>query len=123
VKHFALAIACVTTIAAVAAQELAGKWVGDEQGRGNVTYPVALELVVKGSEVTGTVSVGEDPIKTVRDGKVDGDTITFTTPAMMNGREIGMTWRGTLKGGELTFVRQIGRAPAMPPLVLRRSPR
>lgn len=112
------------TIVALAAQGgVAGKWSGEEQRRGNVTHPVALELIVKGSEVTGTVSVGPDPIKTVTDGKVEGAAVTFTTAGMMNGREIWMTWRGTLNDNELTFVRPLGTGPSMPPLVLRRPPR
>ena len=46
--------------------------------------------------------------------------MTFTTPAMMNGREIPITWRGELKDDRLTFTRQLGKGPAMPPLSLKR---
>jgi hypothetical protein len=65
-------IVCVLTLLAVvspAAQSgLAGKWTGTDQNN----HPVTLELVVKGEEATGTLSVGPDPVKTLANGKVRG---------------------------------------------------
>ena len=112
---------CVLTLLAVvssAAQSgLAGKWIGVDQNN----HPVTLELVVKGEEATGTLSVGPDPVKTLANGKVQGSTVTFTTPAMMNGRETTITWRGELKDDRLTFRRQLGGGPEMSPLSLQRA--
>ena len=48
-------------------------------------------------------------------------TVTFTTPAVMNGREITITWRGELKEDRFTFRRQLGGGPEMSPLSLERS--
>lgn len=104
-------------LSASAAQSgLAGKWTGADQNN----HPVTLELVVKGEEATGTLSVGPDPVKTLANGKVEGTTVTFTTPAVMNGREITITWRGELKEDRLTFRRQLGGGPEMSPLSLQR---
>src|SRR5688572_31785419 len=69
----------LTLLAAVssAAQSgLAGKWTGVDQNK----HPVTLELVVKGEEATGTLSVGPDPVKTLANGGVQGTTVTFTIP-------------------------------------------
>jgi len=111
----------LAVVASAAQSGLAGKWTGGEQGRGNVTYPVTLALVVSGEEATGTVSIGEDPVKALANGKVQGTTVTFTTPAMMNGREITISWRGELKDDRLTFTRRLGGGPEMSPLSLRRA--
>ena len=114
------ALFVLTLLAAVssAAQSgLAGKWTGVDQNN----HPVTLELVVKGEEATGTLSVGPDPVKTLANGKVQGTTVTFTTPAMINGREITITWRGELKDDRLTFTRQLGKGPEMSPLSLQRA--
>lgn len=116
---FVLTLLAAATSAAQS--RLAGKWTGAEQGRGNVTYPVTLELVVNGEEATGTVSIGDDPVKAVTNGKVQGATLTFTTPAMMNGREIAITWRGELKDDCLTFTRRVAEGPEMSPLSLQRA--
>jgi hypothetical protein len=114
-------IVCVLTLLAVvspAAQSgLAGKWTGTDQNN----HPVTLELVVKGEEATGTLSVGPDPVKTLANGKVQGTTVTFTTPATMNGRETTITWRGELKDDRLTFRRQLGGGPEMSALPLQRA--
>jgi len=114
-------IVCVLTLLAVvspAAQSgLAGKWTGTDQNN----HPVTLELVVKGEAATGTLSVGPDPVKTLTDGKVQGATVTFTTPIMMNGREVAITWRGELKDDRLTFKRQLGGSAEMSPLSLQRA--
>jgi hypothetical protein len=112
---------CVLTLLAgvssAAQSGLAGKWTGVDQNN----HPVTLELVVKGEEATGTLSVGPDPVKTLANGKVQGSTVTFTTPAMMNGRETPITWRGEWKDDRLTFTRRMGGGPEMPPVSLQRA--
>ena len=105
-------------LSASAAQSgLAGKWTGVDQNN----HPVTLELVVKGEEATGTLSVGPDPVKTLANGKAQGTTVTFTTASMMNGREITITWRGELKDDRLTFTRRLAGGPEMAPLSLERK--
>ena len=114
------ALFVLTLLAAVsigAQSGLAGKWTGVDQNK----HPVTLELVVKGEEATGTLSVGPDPVKTLASGKVQGTMVTFTTPSMMNGREITITWRGELKDDRLTFTRQLGKGPEMSPVSLQRA--
>ena len=104
-------------VSSAAQSGLAGKWTGVDQNK----HPVTLELVIKGEEATGTLAVGPDPVKTLADGKVQGTTVTFTTPSMMNGRDITITWRGELKDGGLTFTRQIGKGPLMSPVSMQRA--
>ena len=107
----------LASMSSAAQSGLAGKWTGTDQNN----HPVTLELVVKGEEATGTLSVGPDPVKTLADGKVQGTTVTFTTPTMMNGREITITWRGEFKDDRLTFTRQLGKGPEMSPVSLQRA--
>ena len=107
----------LAAVSAAAQSRLAGKWTGIDQNK----HPVTLELVVKGEEATGTLSVGPDPVKTLTNGKVEGTTVTFTTPSMMNGREITITWRGELKDDRFTFTRQLGKGPEMSPVSLQRA--
>jgi hypothetical protein len=113
---FVLTLAVVSS---AAQSGLAGKWTGVDQN----DHPVTLELVVKGEEATGTLSIGPDPVKTLANGKVQGTTVTFTTPSMMNGREITITWRGELKNDRLTFTRRLSGGPEMSPVSLQRAAR
>jgi hypothetical protein len=112
-----IAVTLLAVLSAAAQSGLAGKWTGVDQNN----HPVTLELVVKGEEATGTLSVGPDPVRTLADGKVQGTMVTFTTPAIMNGRETTITWRGELKDDRLTFRRQLGGGPEMSPLSLQRA--
>jgi hypothetical protein len=116
-QRMILVLTLVAVVSSAAQSGLAGKWTGVDQNK----HAVTLELVVKGEEATGTLSVGPDPVKTVTDGKVQGTTVTFTTPSMMNGREITITWRGELKDDRLTFRRQLGKGPEMAPVSLQRK--
>ena len=117
-QRMMVGVLTLVAVASAAAQSgLAGKWTGVDQNK----HPVTLELVVKGEEATGTLSVGPDPVKTVADGKVQGTTVTFTIPSMMNGKEITITWRGDLKDDRLTFRRQLGGGPEMSPVSLQRA--
>ena len=107
----------LAVVSSAAQSGLAGKWTGVDQN----DHPVTLELVVKGEEATGTLSVGPDPVKTLANGKVQGTTVTFTTASMMNGREITITWRGELKDDRLTFTRRLGGGLEMSPVSLQRA--
>ncbi len=112
-----LVLSLVAVVSSAAQSGLAGKWTGVDQN----DHPVTLELVVKGEEATGTLSVGPDPVKTFTNGKVQGTTVTFTTSSLMNGRELTITWRGELKDGRLTFTRRLGSGPEMSPVSLQRA--
>ena len=107
----------LAVVSSVAQSGLPGKWTGVDQN----DHPVTLELVVKGEEATGTLSVGPDPVKTLANCKMQGTTVTFTTPAMVNGRETTITWRGELKDDRLTFTRRLGGGPEMSPVSLQRA--
>jgi hypothetical protein len=96
---------------------LAGTWTGVDQNN----HPVTLELVIKGGQAAGTLTVGPDPVKTLANGTVEGTTVTFTTPAMMNGRETTITWRGELRDDQLTFSRRLAGGPEMSPVSLQRA--
>jgi hypothetical protein len=113
-----LVLALLTVVSSAAQSGLAGKWTGVDQNK----HPVTLELIVKGEEATGTLSAGPDPVKPLANGKVQGATVTFTTPAMMNGREITIAWHGELTDGRLTFTRRLAGGPEMPPVSLQRAP-
>ena len=112
-----LVLMLVAAVSSAAQSGLAGKWTGVDQNN----HPVTLELVVNGEEATGTLSIGPDPVKTLANGKVQGATVTFTTPTLMNGRETTINWRGELKDDRLTFTRRLGGGPEMSPVSLQRA--
>lgn len=103
---FALAIAAF-------AADVSGKWTAEVPGRGGNTQQVTITLKANGSALTGTISnpMGETAIT---DGKVDGDTVTFSVTREMQGNTIKQNYTGKLSGDEIKFsvVREGGQGQA-----------
>ena len=97
---------------------LAGRWTGeDAPGR---AATIVLQLTVKGSVVDGTITIGENPTQAVSNGKTEGNNVSFTTIAMINGKEVPLIWEGQLQDNKLTLTRRIG-SNKIETTVLRRS--
>ena len=84
----------------------AGKWTGEQQGRGG-TQPVTLELKADGTNLTGTMTTGQNAVQ-ISDGTVDGSKISFETTQNRGGNNVQVTWSGEINGDELTLTRQGG---------------
>jgi hypothetical protein len=115
-------VAAVWLISAglTAQSDIAGKWTSEDQSQGDTV--VVLQLSVKGSDVTGAVTVGESPAQAIGDGKVDGNRLTFKTTTMLNGKEVPVLWEGEAQNKKLTFVRSFGTSGRkLPRIVLQRS--
>ena|SRR5579863_7358688 len=105
-----LALLCITFVASAA--DISGKWTADVPGgRG----PVATTFVFmqSGGALTGSVDAGRGA-NMIADGKVDGNTVTFsTTIAGRDGTPNKQTYTGAIKGDSIDFTREGGRGPVM----------
>jgi enterochelin esterase-like enzyme len=88
---------------------VAGKWVakdGDSE--------IKLEIKVEGSKFSGTIENSQfpGPIE-FKDGKIEGNKISFTYVRQMSGQDMKISWTGTLSGDELKLKREAagGGAP------------
>lgn len=106
---------------ATAQSNLAGRWQGEDRGRGGRSIPVVLELSVDNTTVSGTVKDGDAPAGPIANGRFANGTLTFTTSVFLNGTEIVLTWEGTLDGDRLPLVRRLPNGTALPPLDMRRN--
>jgi hypothetical protein len=97
-----LALAGVLATAAIWAADPSGKWTAETQGRNGNTMTVTMNLKADGDKLTGTVSgrMGETEIS---DGKVDGDTVSFTVVREFNGNKIKQNYKGKLDGDTIHF--------------------
>jgi hypothetical protein len=99
---------------------VAGRWAGQEQSPRGAT-DVVLQLTVDGANVTGSVTVGENPSQALSDGKVAGGALTFKTTTAVNGKEMSVLWDGEVAGNSLTMERTFGAGGRkLPPVVLKR---
>ena len=103
-----LSIACVLvlmTVFSAAAADVSGNWTAMVPGRGGDPMKTDFTFKVNGDQLTGTTSgpQGDVPIK---DGKVSGDTITFTQEVNFGGNDVKLIYKGKVSGDEIKFTRE-----------------
>lgn len=89
-----------------AAADVSGTYKAEVPGRNGNTQTLTITLKADGATLTGTVANarGELPIA---DGKVDGNTVTFSQKMQMQGNEMTMKYTGKVEGDSIKFVRSV----------------
>jgi enterochelin esterase-like enzyme len=92
------------------AADVTGTWKAEfETQRGLQKYTFALKQ--DGTSVTGKANVERDGEKReaeLKEGKVEGDTITFVEPLKIQDNELRITYSGKISGNEIKFTRKVG---------------
>jgi hypothetical protein len=101
----------IVLIAAFAASALAadisGNWKATAEGpAGNMERTFTFK--VDGVKVTGETTSSMMGKSTITDGKIEGDTITFTITAKLQDNEMKLTYKGKIKDGEIVFESSAG---------------
>ena len=83
---------------------LAGKWVAKD-GENDIK----LEFKADGSKLSGTIENTQMPgAIEFKDGKIEGDKISFNYVRQMMGQDFKVSWTGTLSGDEMKLRRELG---------------
>jgi hypothetical protein len=100
-----IAMLCFSFVAA--AQSVDGKWTAEVPGR-NGTQTQTFTFKTSGDKVEGsqTTQRGDTPIT---DGKLAGDTLTFTIVRNFNGNEFKSSYTGKVKADSIDFTVDNGR--------------
>jgi hypothetical protein len=93
-------LSCVVSLVAYAA-DVTGKWTYEMQGR-NGAMTGTMNLKAEGDKVTGTVS-GRGGETEISDGKISGDTVSFTVVREFNGNKFTMKYTGTVSDDGIKF--------------------
>lgn len=96
-KRFMLALFATAALAFGA--DIDGKWVAKMETP-NGSREVTFKFKAEGATLTGTMS-GRQGDTEIKEGKVDGENISFTVVRSFNGNEMKQNYTGSLKGGEL----------------------
>jgi enterochelin esterase-like enzyme len=92
------------------AADITGTWKAEfNTQRGLQKYTFALKQ--DGTKVTGKANVereGEKREAELKDGKVEGDTVTFVEPLKIQDNEVNITYTGIISGNEIKFTRKVG---------------
>src|SRR6185503_1477196 len=101
-----LTIASLSTLAG----DVAGTWKAEfNTQRGLQKYTFTLKQ--DGTSVTGKANVereGEKREAELKEGKIEGDTVTFVEPLKIQDNEIKITYTGKVSGNEIKFTRKVG---------------
>jgi enterochelin esterase-like enzyme len=101
-----LAMASLSALAA----DLTGTWKAEfKTQRGLQKYTFTLKQ--DGTSVTGKANVEREDEKreaALKEGKVEGDTVTFVELLKIQDNEIKITYTGKVSGNEIKFTRKVG---------------
>ena len=104
-----LLVLAALSLSAMAA-DITGTWKAEfDTQRGLQKYTFTLKQ--EGTRITGKANVERDGEKReaeLKEGKVEGDTITFVEPLKIQDNEIAITYTGEISGNEIKFTRKVG---------------
>jgi len=95
----------VFTLAALAA-DISGNWKATAEGP-NGSMERTFVFKVEGSKVTGETTSSMMGKSTITDGKIDGDTVTFTITANFGGNDVKINYKGKVSGNEIRFTSEM----------------
>jgi len=90
--------------------DVTGVWKAQfDTQRGRQKYTFTLQQ--DGTKVTGNASAEVNGAKReseLREGKMEGDTVSFVEPLNIQGNDLRITYFGKVSGNEIKFTRQVG---------------
>src|SRR5579885_1273378 len=89
-----LALASMVVLGA----DVSGKWVSEAQGKGG---PQTFTLKQSGSDLTGTVEGGRGGAVEIKNGKVDGDKVSFEVTREFQGNSFTTKYSLTVSGSTM----------------------
>ncbi len=101
-KYTVLAIAVLLAATCAFAADVDGKWAGTIPG---MDIPVSYTFKAEGTTLTGTSSGPDNTTIPIKDGKIDGNKISFNVSFDMGGQEIKLEYKGVVAADQikLTF--------------------
>jgi hypothetical protein len=97
-KYTVLAIALLLAAGFAFGADVDGKWAGTIPG---MDIPVAYTFKADGATLTGTSSGPNDTTVPIKDGKIDGNNISFTVTFDMGGQEMKLDYKGVVSPDQI----------------------
>jgi len=121
-KHFvAVAVLLAVVAGAALAADITGTWTGS-MSMGDNQFTLTYAFKQDGGTLTGTVTGPQgDPIP-LKDGKVQGDKLSFYVQFEGPNGSMKISSEGAIKGEEITLTTKMEGGPGdMPPMTLKKS--
>ena len=116
-----LAVIALTGLAAAnaVAADISGKWKGTGEGP-NGPIERTFTFRVDGTKLTGETESQLLGKSTITDGKVEGESISFSISANMQGNDIKLDYKGKIEGDQIKLTVEIAGAGQTAEFVLKR---
>jgi hypothetical protein len=109
-KRFAILLALVLCAAPAFAADVDGKWSGSlNTPNGDVN--IAFTFKADGTALTGTTTGPDGAQVAIKNGKIDGDKLTFVVSIDFGGMPVDINYSGVLKGGEIAMTLDFAGMP------------
>jgi len=80
-----------------------GKWAGEIAGMDGAPMKLNYTFKADGATLTGSTQGPEGKEIAIKDGKIDGNNLSFSVSFDMGGQEMKMEYKGVLAGDDLTL--------------------
>jgi len=97
-KYFVFAVALLLIAGIALAADVDGKWSGTIPG---MDIPVAYTFKADGATLTGTSSGPNDTTVPIKNGKIDGNNISFSVTFDMGGQEMKLDYKGVVSADQI----------------------
>jgi hypothetical protein len=96
----AAGVLCFLLASILVAADVSGKWMGEVPARGTETRTATFVFKAEGDKLTGTMTGPQGEVA-LQDGKVSGDTISFSS----TGGNAKILFEGKVAGDEIKMTR------------------
>ena len=98
----AFAVFAITALAA----DISGNWKATAEGP-NGALERTFTFKQDGTKLTGETTSSFTGKSTITDGKVEGDTVTFTIMAKIGDQDVKLNYKGKIAGAEIKFTSEM----------------
>ena len=95
-RNFLIVLGLILVAGLAYAADIDGKWVGEYQGM-KINYTFKAD----GEKLTGTTTTPDGNEIAIKDGKINGNNISFSISFDMGGQEMKIDMKGVLSGDSL----------------------
>ena len=95
------------------AADISGNWKATAEGQ-NGAMERTFTFKQDGNKLTGETTSSFAGKSVITDGKVEGDTVTFTIAAKMGDQDIKKNYKGKISGSEIKFTSEMAEGGMAP---------
>lgn len=100
-RNFLLVLGLVLVAGLAFAADIDGKWAGEIPGMDGNPMKLSYNFKADGATLTGSTAGPDGKELPIKDGKINGNNISFSVTIDMGGQEMKMEYKGVLTGDTL----------------------